>query len=98
MRALADVLLAQGWQLSGSDLAPGAVQRLADVGVRLYRGHAAEHVLPQTQLVVYSDAVKADNPELRRAGALGIETCSYFEMLGRLGAGKQTLAVAGTLF
>ncbi len=96
MRALADVLLAGGWQLSGSDLQPECVQRMADAGVRLHPGHAAEHVPPETELVVYSDAVTVDNPELRRAGELGVEMCSYFEMLGRLAADRQTLAVAGT--
>ena len=38
----------------------------------------------------------ADNPEIRRASELGIPVCSYFEMLGRLMAGKRGLAVAGT--
>jgi UDP-N-acetylmuramate--alanine ligase len=65
-------------------------------GVRLFAGHAAEHLSPQTELVVYSDAVPAANPELRRAAELGIPTLSYFQMLGRLGIGRRTVAVAGT--
>ena len=65
-------------------------------GVRLFEGHAAGHLPTDTELVVYSDAVPADNPELRRAAELGIPTLSYFQMLGRLGVGRRTVAVAGT--
>lgn len=96
MRALADVLLGWGWKLSGSDLAIGSVRELARDGVRLSEGHAAENLPPETELVVYSDAIAAGNPELHRADELGIPTCSYFEMLGRLSSDKECLAVAGT--
>ena len=64
--------------------------------MRLFAGHAAEHLPPETELVVYSDAVPPANPELRRAAELGIPTLSYFQMLGRLGVGRRTVAVAGT--
>ena len=96
MRALADVLLGWGWSLSGSDLDIAPVQALAHAGVRLFAGHAAEHLPPDTELVVSSDAVPAANPELRRAAELGIPTLSYFQMLGRLGIGRRTVAIAGT--
>jgi UDP-N-acetylmuramate--alanine ligase len=96
MRALADVLLGWGWRLSGSDLNIAPVQALADAGLRLFQGHAAERLPPETELVVYSDAVPPANPELRRAAKLGIPTLSYFKMLGQLGVGRRTVAVAGT--
>jgi UDP-N-acetylmuramate--alanine ligase len=96
MRALADVLLGWGWFLSGSDLDVGPVQSLVAAGVRLFAGHAAEHVSSETELVVFSDAVPAADPEIRRAAELGIPRLSYFQMLGRLGVGRRTVAVAGT--
>jgi UDP-N-acetylmuramate--alanine ligase len=96
MRALAEVLLGRGWKLSGCDLALGTAGKLAQAGIRLYEGHCAEHVCPDTDLVVFSDAVPPENPELRRAAQLGIPACSYFQMLGRLMAGRRGLAVAGT--
>ncbi len=96
MRALADVLVAWGWTISGSDVNLSPVRSLADAGVRLFEGHAAENLDADTQLVVKSDAVPADNPELRRAAELGIPTLSYFEMLGRLSDGRRTVAIAGT--
>ena len=98
MRAMADVLLGWGWQVSGSDCSvssPPAPFPLAGEG-RLFHNHAAEHVSPETNVVIYSDAVSADNVELQRAAELGIPAISYFEMLGRLSKEHQTVAVAGT--
>ena len=88
MRALADVLAGWGWQLSGSDSSA--------TGGRWFEGHAAEHLSPETELVVHSDAVPPTNPELRRAAELGIPAISYFQMLGRLTADRHTVAIAGT--
>ncbi len=96
MRALAEVLLGNGRELSGSDRAIDRTLQQALPGVQLYDGHRAEHLPSKTELVVYSDAVPADNSELQRAAELGIPTHSYFETLGRLSAEKYTLAVAGT--
>jgi UDP-N-acetylmuramate--alanine ligase len=96
MRALADVLLGWGWRLSGSDLVIDPVRHLAGCGVLLHQGHAAAHLPPCADLLVYSDAVPPDNPERRRAAELGIPCCSYFEMLGRLVSGRHILAIAGT--
>ncbi len=92
MRSLAAVLHAIGYTLSGSDLcdcanAPGQIT---------CRGHSAENINPTLNLVVYSSAVSLDNPELVRARALGIETLSYPQMLGRLMADRTGVAVAGT--
>jgi UDP-N-acetylmuramate--alanine ligase len=96
MRALADVLVQQGWQLSGSDLLIDPVRHLVAKGVQLHQGHDAGHLPPDAELLVHSDAVPMDNPELHRAKELGIPTYSYFQMVGRLVSGKHTLAVAGT--
>ncbi len=95
---MADVLLGWGWQISGSDCSvpsPPAPLPLAGEG-RLFHGHAAEHVSPETDVVIYSDAVPADNVERRRALELGIPTRSYFEMLGRFSQEHPTIAIAGT--
>ena len=96
MRALADVLLGRGWPLTGSDWNVAPVQSLAAAGVRLFQGHAAENVSPDVELVVSSDAVPIDNPEIRRAAELDIPRLSYFEMLGRMSESCRTVAIAGT--
>ncbi len=96
MRALAEVLLGREWQLSGSDLDITSAQYLAKAGVELCRSHAAESISKDVRLVIRSDAIGPNNPELRRAAELGIPVRSYFDMAGRLMAGKHGLAVAGT--
>ncbi len=96
MRALAEVLLGRGWKLSGSDLATDSTERLADAGVCICEGHAAENLPPDADLLVHSDAVPADNPELRRAAELGIPVLSYFQVAGQLMSAGRGLAVAGT--
>jgi len=95
MRALAEVLLGQGWQLTGSDLDVERVGHLGAEGLRLYPGHAARHLAHNTDLVVRSDAIPPDNPELHRAAELGIPMLSYFQVLGRLMSKKRGLAIAG---
>lgn len=96
MRALADVLVAQGWRVSGSDLTPENAAWLAHRGIKVYKGHAAEHVNADTGLIVYSDAVGPENEELRRASEIGVRQLSYPEMLGELMKCRLGLAVAGT--
>jgi UDP-N-acetylmuramate--alanine ligase len=96
MRALAEVLVGWGWQVSGSDPNVADVQSLAGLGVRLFKDQATHPLSPDIKLVIRSDAVPMENPELRRATELGIPTISYFEMLGRIGANRDTIAIAGT--
>ncbi len=96
MRALADVLVGWGWTVSGSDLDPSPAKHLVATGASLFQGHAAEHLPPDADLVVHSDAVPPDNTELRLAAERGLEVLSYFQMLGRLGVGRNVSAIAGT--
>ena len=96
MRALADVLLGFGWQLSGSDLDVSAVESLVAKGVRLFSGHAAAHLPADADELIYSDAVPAKNPELRLAH--GTQDCRG-ELRGdaRAAGGRPAdMAVAGT--
>jgi UDP-N-acetylmuramate--alanine ligase len=96
MRALARVLLENGWRLSGSDLTIAANDPLATAGIRCFAGHAAEQVCNDVDCVIHSSAIADVNPELGRARYLGIPIVSYAEMLGLLMRGRCGLAVAGT--
>jgi len=96
MRALAAVLVQRGWRLSGSDLARVDLGPLARSAVCISSGHSAEHLPPGTSLVVRTDALGDENPEIRAARRRGIPVLSYFQMLGWLSRGRPTLAVAGT--
>ena len=67
MSAIAEVLHQQGFRVSGSDQAESAVtRRLAEMGVQVFIGHAAQHIAG-AQAVVTSTAVQAGNPEVLAA-------------------------------
>src|SRR5262245_6236903 len=84
MSGLAEVLLTMGYQVSGSDLRTGEVtDRLLGAGGRVFTGHHERNV-EDAQIVVYSSAVKADNPELRAAIARGLPVIPRAEMLAEL--------------
>ena len=84
MSGLAEVLLNMGYQVSGSDLkATDVTDRLQALGGRVFLGHAASNV-EGAQVVVYSSAVRPDNPELVRARANGIPVIPRADMLAEL--------------
>ena len=83
MSGLAELLVRQGYRVSGSDLAEGAItRRLAELGVRVYLGHRAEN-LGDADVVVHSTAVKEDNPELAAARARGLKVLRRGEIVSR---------------
>jgi UDP-N-acetylmuramate--alanine ligase len=96
MSGLAQLFLQLGKRVSGCDARPGdAAVALARQGVVVYREHAAAHVV-DTELVVVSAAVTADNPDVLAARARGIPVVTHAEVLGALTARGRGVAVAGT--
>jgi UDP-N-acetylmuramate--alanine ligase len=96
MSGIAEVLLTQGYGVSGSDLTQGAVtRRLTTLGARVTLGHAAANVA-EADVVVASSAVPADNVELVAARERGIPVIPRALMLSELMRLKQGIAVAGT--
>ncbi|MEK7736477.1 MAG: UDP-N-acetylmuramate--L-alanine ligase, partial [Pseudomonadota bacterium] len=96
MSGIAEVLINQGYAVSGSDLADNAAtRRLAELGARIVRGHAAENVA-EADAVVVSTAVKADNPEVVAARQRKVPVVPRAQMLAELMRLKQGIAVAGT--
>ena len=96
MSGIAEVLVNLGYDVSGSDLAANAAtERLAALGARIVRGHAAEHVA-EADVVVVSTAVPAANPEVMAARELRIPVVPRALMLAELMRLKQGIAVAGT--
>jgi UDP-N-acetylmuramate--alanine ligase len=95
MNGIAQVLLNQGYAVSGSDLADTDVtRRLAALGGNVMLGHRAENVA-DAQVVVVSTAVKPDNVERVAARELGIPVIQRAEMLAELMRPKYGVAVAG---
>ena len=96
MSGIAEVLHNLGYDISGSDKADSATtRRLAALGIRIDRGHAAEHV-DTADAIVVSSAIGPDNPELRAARERRIPVVPRAEMLGELMRFRRGIAVAGT--
>lgn len=98
MSGLAEILLDRGMSVSGTDISRSDnVRHLEQLGIKVNIGHRAENITEDITLVVYTAAVKADNPEIIAAKELGIETIERAELLGRIMADyKLSLAVSGT--
>ncbi|MBI2096706.1 MAG: UDP-N-acetylmuramate--L-alanine ligase, partial [Candidatus Sungbacteria bacterium] len=95
--ALVRWYLADKWAVSGSDLSSSQItQDLEKRGARIHIGaHRASWVPPSASLVIYSAAIKPDNPERKRARHLNILERSYAEALNQLAAGYKVIAVSG---
>jgi UDP-N-acetylmuramate--alanine ligase len=97
LSAIADILLARGYEVTGSDMNQSAkVEKLMDDGITVYLGHRAKNV-EGADLVVYTVALADDNPELVRARELGIPCITRGKMLGLLmRESKTSIAISGT--
>jgi UDP-N-acetylmuramate--alanine ligase len=96
MSALAQLLASRGRVVSGSDRDESPTTALLrGKGVEVTIGHGTE-IPAGTELVVYSDAVGADNAERQDAREKKVPQKSYFELLGDVSEGMRTIAVAGT--
>ena len=96
MSGIAEVMLTQGFQVSGSDLGSNAAtRRLESLGARVIQGHAANNV-KDADVVVVSTAVNKDNPEVIAARENNIPVVPRAMMLAELMRLKQGIAVAGT--
>ncbi|MGB9668154.1 MAG: UDP-N-acetylmuramate--L-alanine ligase [Thermosulfidibacteraceae bacterium] len=97
MSALARILLTLGVKVTGSDVAENAnTKDLKNMGVEIWIPHDPEKIHRDTRLVVYSSAIRDDNPELVRAKNMGIEVISRGELLARITKEKTCIAVAGS--
>jgi UDP-N-acetylmuramate--alanine ligase len=95
MSGLAEVLLNLGYPVSGSDLRSSeATDRIVALGGRVFIGHAASNVA-DAQVVVYSTAVREDNPELQAARAALVPVIPRADMLAELMRMKYGIAVGG---
>lgn len=97
MSAIAQILHERGESVSGSDRQENdAVRRLRAAGVRVAVGHDAANI-NGADVVIYSAAIPAENPELANARERGIETIERPAMLGRLMAPyEHRVAISGT--
>ena len=97
MSGLAEILLAQGFAVSGSDMQDSpVVQRLRSLGATIYLGHATAHVPAACSSLVYSSAIPDSNPELVEAQRRSIPVIRRADILAELMRLKFGVAVAGS--
>jgi UDP-N-acetylmuramate--alanine ligase len=97
MSGMAEILLHQGFTISGSDESLGeTTERLSKLGATIFKGHLATNI-EGADVVVYTSAVYAeDNVETREALARKIPVIKRSEMLAELMRMKYGIAIAGT--
>lgn len=101
--ALARYFLKKGHQITGSDLTSSEItEALKKLGAKVFLGpHKPENITSGINLVIYSPAVKPNNPEFKKAKKLQVlgyklQVKSYPEALGGLTKKYFTIAVSGT--
>ncbi len=98
MSGLASILLRKGFTVTGSDVNKSDTTRmLEEAGAVIHYGHRPGNIAPSTDLVIYTVAVKLDNPEMMAAREMGIPIFDRAALLGRLFSDfEKSIAVAGT--
>ena len=96
MSALAEILLSEGYTVSGSDMKRSEItDHLASLGAEIFEGHAAENV-EDADIVIYTVAIPNDNPEYSRAVVKGIPLFTRAELLGEMMRRKKySIAISG---
>ena len=97
MSGLAEIALSMGYKISGSDMNDSEVlDKLRKNGIEVFIGHDAKNVCG-ADLVVYTAAVKKDNPEYVEAQNTNIRIMERSEFLGELTLlSKETIGICGT--
>ena len=96
MGGIAEVLLNEGYQITGSDISNNqVVKRLVKLGAKVYFGHQPENV-DGASVIVVSTAIDKENPELIAAEKQRIPVVRRAEMLAELMRFRHGIAIAGT--
>lgn len=98
MSGLAEILLEEGFTISGSDAKQSALtDSLAKKGATIYIGQKASNLSIRPALVVYTAAIREDNEEFKAAVDADIPMLSRAELLGQIMDNyEKSIAVAGT--
>lgn len=98
MSGLAEILLKEGFTVSGSDSKSSALtDHLSELGATIDFPQKADNIVPGIDVVVYTAAIHEDNPEFAAAKAAGLPMLTRAELLGQLMRNYKTpIAVSGT--
>ncbi|MBU3958911.1 MAG: UDP-N-acetylmuramate--L-alanine ligase, partial [Candidatus Omnitrophica bacterium] len=96
MSGIAQLFLRRGIKISGSDLKESkTTDELKRLGAQIFIGHNPKNIAG-ANLIIYSSAIKTDNPEITRAKRLGILLMKRAEALAKLMEGKVVVTVSGS--
>jgi UDP-N-acetylmuramate--alanine ligase len=96
MSGLAEILIHLGHEVSGSDLNSNqTTKKLTNLGAEIFLGHSADNIKDAT-IIVFSSAIKEDNPEIINAKSKNIPLMKRAEMLAEIMRLKKGIAIAGT--
>ncbi|MGE5437001.1 MAG: UDP-N-acetylmuramate--L-alanine ligase [Syntrophothermus sp.] len=96
MSGIAEILLSQGFEVSGSDKSLSEVtSRLESLGIKVYKDHSPENLV-DADVLVYSSAVQTNNPEVQAAIERKIPVIKRSEMLAEVMRLQYGIGIAGT--
>ncbi|MFV0341891.1 MAG: UDP-N-acetylmuramate--L-alanine ligase [Anaerocolumna sp.] len=98
MSGLAELLHTIGFKITGSDVKQSKItDHLESIGIQVFIGQRGSNISPDYDLVVYTPAVKEDNPEYKEVISLGLPMIDRAELLGQvMSRYSNAIAVAGT--
>lgn len=97
MSGIAEYLVKKNFIVSGSDMTLSPITtRLENIGVKIFSGHKESNLTDDTDLVIYTAAVKNDNEEFKKAERLKTKSVKRAEALGEIVNSKFVIAVSGT--
>ena len=96
MSGIAELMLNQGYRVQGSDISlNNNVRRLKQKKIKIFLNHKKSNI-DNVHTVVYSSAIKKNNPEIIASKKLGIPLIRRAEMLAELMRYKHSIAVSGS--
>ncbi len=96
MSAIAEVLHTKGFKVSGSDISENLItKRLRKKGIKVYKSHAPQNI-DNTDIIVYSSAIKPSNTELKSAFKKKIPVYSRAMMLAEVMRLKSSITISGS--
>lgn len=97
MSGIAEYLVRKDYEVTGSDMTKSLITgRLENLGIKIFEGHSGENLPDDTNLVIYSAAIKEDNPEYQKAVLFNKRKVKRAEALGNIVNSKFVISVSGT--
>lgn len=98
MSGLAEILVTEGYKVSGSDIKESkVVERLRNLGIKVHLGQKSSNIAEDVDLIIYTDAISKDNPELMHAKKNNIKLVDRARFLGAIMKNyDNSIAVSGT--